>query len=159
MNKQTANPKFTWKFYMIAIWIIGILLLIWYLILSNTSNQNPEVKATQPYTILPTIVYFSATQTQSAAQFQSDLNQFQENLDTYGATQRAISDKGGYTAYEESIWQFCHDRWTYYDKLNGGYSGDKYTAQVFKDAASKFGISASSAQSIWDKVEKKKLGN
>ncbi|MDI9457454.1 MAG: hypothetical protein QM344_05935 [Bacillota bacterium] len=40
----------------------------------------------------------------------------------------------------------------------GGYSGDKYTENVFQDAGDKYGISASKAESIWNKVEKAKLG-
>lgn len=66
--------------------------------------------------------------------------------------------KSTYSDKEESIWQYCRDRWTYYDKLEGGYSGDKHTNDVFNDASKKFGISATEAKSIWNKVDQANLG-
>ncbi len=62
------------------------------------------------------------------------------------------------TATEEAIWKYCNDRWEYYDRLEGRYSGDKYTEQVFKDAGNKFGISADEAERIWTKADRAKLG-
>lgn len=67
-------------------------------------------------------------------------------------------DKGGYTSEEEQIWRYCRDRWEYYDRLEGGYSGDKYTEDVFRDAATRFNITSSEAERIWGKVDGAKLG-
>lgn len=85
-------------------------------------------------------------------EFGEDLENLSDEL-YEGAT-----DLGGYTDEEERIWKYCQDRWDYYDKLEGGYSGDKYTVNVFQDAGDKFGISASEAKSIWSKVDRAKLG-
>ena len=62
------------------------------------------------------------------------------------------------TGTDEQVWQYCEDRWTYYDTLNGEYSADKYDTEVFNDASSNFGITASEAQSKWDKVDAVKKG-
>ena len=59
---------------------------------------------------------------------------------------------------DEQVWQYCQDRWAYYDKLDGQYSADKYDTEVFNDASSNFNITASEAQSTWDKVDKVKKG-
>ena len=67
-------------------------------------------------------------------------------------------DKGGYTSKEEEIWKYCRDRWEYYDRLEGDYSGDKYTENVFQDAAVRFNITSSEAKRIWEKVDGAKLG-
>lgn len=59
---------------------------------------------------------------------------------------------------DEEVWQYCVDRWAYYDTLEGNYSADKYTDDVFNDASANFGISASEAQSVWYEVDKVKTG-
>lgn len=86
------------------------------------------------------------------------LNEFQSDLDSVGDELRQENDTGNYSNNDEAIWQYCQNRWDYYDALEGGYSGDKYTEQVFIDAGNKFGISATEARRIWDKVDKEKLG-
>jgi len=84
--------------------------------------------------------------------------QFEQDLDAYGDELQAENDTGNYSGSDEAVWQYCEDRWDYYDRLEGGYSGDKYTDQVFADAASKFGISSNEAYLRWQSVEQKKLG-
>lgn len=59
---------------------------------------------------------------------------------------------------EQEIWQYCKDRWEYYDKLAGEYSADKYDKEVFNDAGNQFGITSDEAFRIWDKVDKEQLG-
>ena len=59
---------------------------------------------------------------------------------------------------DEAIWQYCVDRWAYYDKINGSYSSDKYDTEVFGDCSSQYGITPSEAQATWDKVDKVKMG-
>lgn len=93
----------------------------------------------------------------SEKEFQSQLNDFQENL----ASQRSEfekNDTGNYSSNDEAVWQYCQDRWKYYDSLENGYSGDKHTQDVFNDAASRFGISTSEAKRIWNSVDQAKLG-
>ena len=86
------------------------------------------------------------------------LNEFQKQLNDTSASLRATKDTKKYTYSEEEVWQYCMNRWEYYDRLEGGYAGDKYTNQVFKDAGNKFGISATKAKEIWDKVDRSKYG-
>lgn len=62
------------------------------------------------------------------------------------------------TEFEIKIWQYIRERWNYYDSIDDKYAGDKYTQQVFSDAAKEFGIQASKAEQIWDKVDKATLG-
>lgn len=84
---------------------------------------------------------------------------FKEDIDDISDdVYEKANDSKKYTNKEEEIWKYCMDRWEYYDELEGGYSGDKYTEEVFDDAGEKFGISDSEAERIWDKVDKAKLG-
>lgn len=62
------------------------------------------------------------------------------------------------TSTHEEVWQYCVDRWSYYDKINGSYSSDKYDTQVFGDAGVNFNITPEVAQATWDKVDKVKTG-
>lgn len=77
---------------------------------------------------------------------------FKEDADRIEKATSKLSDR------EEEIWQYCMDRWEYYDDLEGGYSGDKYTEEVFKDASNEFGITASEAENTWSTVDRAKLG-
>lgn len=86
-------------------------------------------------------------------------DEFGEDLEKIsGELYKSAKDLGGYTEKEEAIWKYCQDRWNYYDRLEGGYSGDKYTNNVFQDAGNEFGITAKAAEAIWAKVDKAKLG-
>lgn len=44
---------------------------------------------------------------------------------------------------------YINDRYEYYDKMNGGYAGDKYTETIWKETADKFGISTTDVDMIW----------
>lgn len=59
---------------------------------------------------------------------------------------------------EYEIWEYCRNRWEYYDKLEGKYSGDKHTEDVFNDASKEFGISSSEAKEIWEKIDLEQMG-
>lgn len=86
-------------------------------------------------------------------------DEFGEELDKIGDDLREnATNSGGYSSKDEEIWKYCVDRWDHYDELACKYSGDKYTQDVFNDAALKFGISVSKAESIWKKVDGAKLG-
>lgn len=54
------------------------------------------------------------------------------------------------TASEKAdVKAFINSRYDYYDKINGGYAGDKYTEQIWKETAEKFGISTADVDLIW----------
>lgn len=44
---------------------------------------------------------------------------------------------------------YIKERYEYYDKINGGYAGEKYTETIWKEAANKFGISTTDVDMIW----------
>lgn len=44
---------------------------------------------------------------------------------------------------------FIEARYAYYDELDGKYSGDKYTEQIWQEAAEKFGVSTADIDLIW----------
>lgn len=86
-------------------------------------------------------------------------DEFKDDLHYIEDEMRAnATDSGGYSNQEEKIWKYCMDRWEYYDIVEGKYSGDKYTVNVFADAAAKFGITATQAEDSWYKVDSAKLG-
>lgn len=76
---------------------------------------------------------------------------------TEATTETTSANTNSYT--DEEVWQYCVDRWAYYDSLVAdGYSADKYDTEVFNDGSTHFGISASEVQATWDKVDKAKMG-
>lgn len=75
------------------------------------------------------------------------------------STEATSIDTSTSTNNDEQIWQYCVDRWEYYDILEGKYSADKHTDDVFNDGSTRFGISASEVQATWDKVDKVKNRN
>jgi hypothetical protein len=62
------------------------------------------------------------------------------------------------TEYEKKIWQYCMDRWEYYDIIEGEYSGDKYTDNVFQDAVNEFGMTSQEIKTVWEKVDRASYG-
>ena len=56
------------------------------------------------------------------------------------------------------VWQYCNDRWAYYDRLAGRDTGDLYTERVFRDAGVEFGISPMQAELYWDEYDKRSMG-
>jgi hypothetical protein len=129
------------------------------LLQSTTADANSNV--TSDSIISPSSTITDELESDSSdngeEKFKEQLSSFQEDL----ASQRGEfekNDTGNYSSSDEAIWQYCQDRWKYYDNLEGGYSGDKHTKDVFNDAASQFGISASEAESIWDSVDQAKVG-
>lgn len=53
------------------------------------------------------------------------------------------------TSEKADVKAFINARYEYYDKINGGYAGDKYTDQIWKETAEKFGISIADVDIIW----------
>jgi len=119
--------------------VIIILIFIVCLILSSCFNETKNWKHEDASYI-------------GSEDFKEDIDEVSD--DVY----EKANDSKKYASKEEEIWKYCMDRWEYYDELEGGYSGDKYTEEVFDDAGEKFGISDSEAERIWDKVDKAKLG-
>lgn len=50
---------------------------------------------------------------------------------------------------KKSIDNFIEGRYDYYGSINGGYSGDIYSARIMEEAADKYGLSISQIKIIW----------
>lgn len=50
---------------------------------------------------------------------------------------------------KKSIGYFIKDRYDYYDSINGGYAGDKYSDRIMQEAANEYGLSVSQIEIIW----------
>ena len=48
------------------------------------------------------------------------------------------------------VYNWCQDRFDYYDKKDGYYTGDKHDDDVFEDAAKHFGRSKSEVKKLYD---------
>ena len=65
------------------------------------------------------------------------------------------SNNNGYSNYgltnsdKKAICSFIQSRYDYYDILNGGYAGDKYSDIIMEEAAEKYDITADEAFDIW----------
>lgn len=58
-----------------------------------------------------------------------------------------------------SIISWIEDRYDYYDKQAGYYTGDKYTKTIFNEAASRYNKSYFEISAIWDRSYELKYGN
>ena len=52
-------------------------------------------------------------------------------------------------AEKKAICNYIQDRYDYYDSVNGGYAGDKYSDTIMQEAAKKYGITEEQAYIIW----------
>lgn len=50
---------------------------------------------------------------------------------------------------KKAICQYIERRYEYYDSVNGGYSGDKYSDIIMREAASKYNLSVQHIEIIW----------
>ena len=50
---------------------------------------------------------------------------------------------------KKEICNYIQERYDYYDKLNGGYSGDKYSDTIMQEAAKKYGLTTMQIKLIW----------
>lgn len=50
---------------------------------------------------------------------------------------------------KKEICAYIESRYEYYDKINGGYSGDKYSDTIMKEAAQKYGLTVKQIDIIW----------
>lgn len=55
---------------------------------------------------------------------------------------------------ENAVYQFCQDRWDYYQAKDGGYYPSKHDPKVFEDVSKKFCITTEVAKEIFGKVDK-----
>ena len=50
---------------------------------------------------------------------------------------------------KKKICEYIEDRYDYYDKINGGYSGDKYSDTIMQEAADKYDLTTTQIEIIW----------
>lgn len=63
--------------------------------------------------------------------------------------ERERARANGDLSFETDVYHFVEQRYEYYDKQAGKYSGDKYTNKVFQDTADKFKITVGEVKDIW----------
>lgn len=67
-----------------------------------------------------------------------------ESHNTENKRYNSLSDSN-----KKSIGYFIKGRYDYYDSINGGYTGDKYSDRIMQEAADKYGLSVSQIDIIW----------
>lgn len=50
---------------------------------------------------------------------------------------------------KKEIFDYINSRYDYYDKVEGGYAGDKYTKKIWEETSRKFGIPSRYVDEIW----------
>ena len=50
---------------------------------------------------------------------------------------------------KKAICNYIQERYDYYDSINGGYAGDKYSDTIMREAAKRYGITEEQAYIIW----------
>ena len=54
-----------------------------------------------------------------------------------------------YNSDKKKICEYIQSQYDYYDSLNGGYAGDKYTDIIWQEAMNKYGLTSSQLDVIW----------
>lgn len=57
------------------------------------------------------------------------------------------------TKQKNEIKRWIEERYSYYDKIAGGFSGEKYTKTIFKEASDKFELTVDEVMNIWTGVK------
>ncbi len=60
--------------------------------------------------------------------------------------------KGEISTRELEIYSYCHSRWDYHERRDGGYVPESHDELVFSEAARKFGISKAKVKEAYFKV-------
>lgn len=89
--------------------------------------------------------------------FSAEMHQFVQKIvssdDIEQSRSEAMSKEDKYNSLTKSekkkICNYIEKRYSYYDTINGGYSGDKYSDKIMQEAADKYGLSVSQIEIIW----------
>lgn len=57
---------------------------------------------------------------------------------------------------ELEIYNYCEERWDYYEKRDGGYYPSKHDNTVLNEAANKFNITSKEAERAYSKISSEK---
>lgn len=55
---------------------------------------------------------------------------------------------------QNEVYQYCQDRWDFYEVKDGGYYPSKHDHRVFEDAAQEFGMTSEAVMKVFDKIDK-----
>ena len=66
-------------------------------------------------------------------------------------------NKSNYTETELSIYNYCRQRWNYYENRDGGYYPSKHDSKVLEETASYFSLSIQEVEDAFNKVDKIKV--
>lgn len=50
---------------------------------------------------------------------------------------------------KKAICEYIEGRYEYYDNINGGYAGDKYSDRIMQEAATRYGLTTTQIEIIW----------
>ena len=92
-----------------------------------------------------------------SGEFSSEMHSFVEKLfpnqNVEEKHEEAYKKENNYNSLTKSekkaICNYIQSRYDYYDSLNGGYSGDKYSDEIMRDAAERYGLTVDQIKIIW----------
>lgn len=74
----------------------------------------------------------------------------EERKDSYiKAKQRTERYNNLTNSEKKEICEYIQSRYDYYDSISGGYAGDKYSAEIWKEATAKYDLTPSQLDIIW----------
>lgn len=83
----------------------------------------------------------------------AELGKTEDNSEKQEAYEKASTSTDTYNSLTNSgkkkICNYIDERYAYYDSLEGGNSGDKYSDKIWQEAAEKFGLTESQISIIW----------
>ncbi len=100
---------------------------------------------------------------QQASKVEKYNNSLKDNISSVSSTTNSSKEqakvntpKDKYSSLTNSekkaICNYIQGRYNYYDNINGGYAGDKYSDRIMQEAANKYGITSEQAFIIWSNM-------
>ncbi len=74
----------------------------------------------------------------------------QNRTEVYNEAKEKVNNYSSLTNNDKKdICNYIQSRYDYYDSIEGSYSGDKYTDQIWKEAEEKYNLTSSQLDQIW----------
>lgn len=117
--------------------VFGVIITMILILCSCNSKENQKITTTNTTTSQITNSTYDAST--------------EKNTYSYNYTTSKSKDKYSSLTNSEkkAICEYIEGRYEYYDDINGGYSGDKYSDRIMQEAATRYGLTTTQIEIIW----------
>lgn len=117
--------------------IFSVILTTIFILCSCNATEDEKITTTNTTTQKTTNTTYTATT--------------KKNTYTHNYTTSKSKDKYSSLTNSEkkAICEYIEGRYEYYDNINGGYAGDKYSDRIMQEAATRYGLTTTQIEIIW----------